>query len=389
MTRNCEIKSSLTMLDDHLYIGSQSAMNLSLLKKYKITHIINTVENNKDIHQVYASEASQITDEDSNNYKYLRFSAEDDEQYPIMDHFQDVFEFIENAYKEGGRCLIHCIMGINRSGVLATAYMMIKNNIGPFAAVKRVQRKRGRLLTNNAFISKLLIFAKTRGYLEKDQLFSLQSRWISDLKIFPKGMEVLQNSAPECIPYYNIIKDLLDRRAITIRETGQSKTEDRAPSLITENLYLGHLGHARNIALLKSMGITHLINTIEKYSETTQSIKESSGSISNKSLYEKENISYMGFTSDDDDGYPILKHFDDVFSFIETARQNNGKCLIHCAQGRNRSGVLATAYVMLKHKIDPISAVEHVITKRDNILSNGSFIVHLLLLASKEQLLEL
>jgi protein-tyrosine phosphatase len=235
MTTNCEIKSSLTMLDDHLYIGGQSAMNLSMLKKYKITHIINTVENNKDMHQVYASEASQIADEDSNNLKYLRFSADDDENYPIMDHFQDVFEFIENAYKEGGRCLIHCIMGINRSGVLATAYMMIKNNIGPFAAVKRVQRKRGRLLTNNAFISKLLIFAKTRGYLEKDQLFSLQSRWISDLKIFPKGMEVLQKKAPECIPYYNIIKDVTFyqryQSAITIRETGQSKTEDRAHPL--------------------------------------------------------------------------------------------------------------------------------------------------------------
>jgi protein-tyrosine phosphatase len=284
-------------------------------------------------------------------------------------------------------------MGINRSGVLATAYMMIKNNIGPFAAVKRVQRKRGRLLTNYAFISKLLIFAKTRGYLEKDQLFSLQSRYISDLKIFPKGMEVLQKKAPECIPYYNIIKDLTFyqryQSAITIRETGQSKTEDRAPSFITENLYLGHLGHARNIAMLKSMGITHLINTIEKYSETTHSIKDSSESISNKCLYEKENISYMGFTSDDDDGYPILHHFDEVFSFIETARQNNGKCLIHCAQGRNRSGVLATAYVMLKPRIDPISAVEHVITKRDNILSNGSFVVQLLLLASKEKLLEL
>ena len=288
-----------------------------------------------------------------------------------MDHFQNVFDFIEKAREENGKCLIHCVMGVNRSGVLATAYMMVKYNLGPLSAVKMVQTKRTKILTNYAFISKLLIFSKEHGYLEKDSeiLFLKQHRM--DLKIFPNGMSILENSAPECIPHYNIIKEVLNKMKV------KSQRADPRPSLITEYLYLGSVSHAQNIEMLNKIGISHVINTIEKYSET------------NFAFYENENIAYMGLTADDDDSYPIQNHVEEVFNFIEVARKNHGKCLIHCAEGVNRSGFLATAYVMLKHKIDPISAVEHVATKRHHILSNGSFIVQLLLLARKEQLLRI
>ena len=39
-----ETQNSMTMLNEHLFIGGQEATNLTLLKKNKITHIINTVE---------------------------------------------------------------------------------------------------------------------------------------------------------------------------------------------------------------------------------------------------------------------------------------------------------------------------------------------------------
>ena len=380
MSKECEIKSSITKLEDHLYLGGQSATNLSLLKQNEITHIINTVENDPNLHKVYAEDSSQA---EGSDFVYLKFSAEDSDKYPIMDHFQDVFQFIEDAEKMKGRCLIHCVQGINRSGVLATAYIMKKYNIGPFAAVKTVQRKRGRILTNNSFIAQLLIYANENGLLEKDGLSLLQSQWAMDHKIFKKGIKKLNDEAPECIPFYNIIRSMLDQKS-TIR-LPSPPIFDVTPSMITEYLYLGNLRSARNVEELKSIGITHVINTIEKYSHTINSRKESQEYI--KLLYEKENMEFMGFTSDDDDGYPILDHFQAVYDFIEKARKNNGKCLIHCVQGRNRSGVLATAYVMIKHKIDPISAVEHVVTKRNHVLSNGSFLVDLLILAKQNNLL--
>ena len=364
-----ETQNSMTMLNEHLFIGGQEATNLTLLKKNKITHIINTVEGIKPPEQD-ASENDPYHYDDT-QFEYLRFNSNDDESYPIMDHFQNVLDFIEKAREENGKCLIHCVMGVNRSGVLATAYMMVKYNLGPLSAVKMVQTKRTKILTNYAFISKLLIFSKEHGYLEKDSeiLFLKQHRM--DLKIFPNGMSILENRAPDCIPHYNIIKEVLNKMKV------KSQRADPKPSLITEYLYLGSVSHAHNIEMLNRMGISHVINTIEKYSET------------NFAFYENENIAYMGLTADDDDSYPIQNHVDEVFNFIEVARKNHGKCLIHCAEGVNRSGFLATAYVMLKHKIDPISAVEHVATKRHHILSNGSFIVQLLLLARKEQLLRI
>lgn len=381
MSKECEIKSTMTKLEDHLFIGGQSSTNLNFLKVYKITHIINTVANDPGVHQVYAKDVPHA---EKNEIIYLKFSAEDDDQYPIMDHFAEVFNFIEDAEKVKGKCLIHCVQGINRSGVLATAYVMKKYNIGPFAAVKRVQRKRGRILTNNAFISQLVIYAKDNGFLERDGLFSLQNQWASDLKVFSKGMKTLHDEAPECIPFYNIIKSMLDQKSLN---SSSQPHLDFIPSMITEYLYLGNLRSARNMEELKSIGITHVINTIEKYSEAMFSKKESRESC--KSFYENQNIEYMGFTSDDDDGYPILDKFEAVFKFIEKARKENGKCLIHCVQGRNRSGVLTTAYLMIKNQIDPLSAVEHVVTKRNHVLSNGSFLVDLLIFAKQHNILNM
>jgi len=385
MSKECEIKSSMTKLEDHLFIGGQSATSLNLLEQYKITHIINTVENDPYLHKVYAEAGAQT---EGNELTYLKFSAEDSDQYPIMDHFQDVYQFIEDAEKANGRCLIHCIHGVNRSGVLATAYVMKKNKIGPFTAVKRVQRKRGKILFNNSFVSQLLIYAKENGNLEKDGLSAFQNQWMMDLKVFEKGMKKLQEEAPECIPFYNIIRSMLDQKSSIRSSTGTQPHLDVSPSMITEYLYLGNLRSARNIEELKSIGITHVINTIEKYSKTTPS-KNESQEVSKSSHVNQETFEYLRFTSDDDDGYPIMDHFEAVFEFIEKARKSNGKCLIHCIQGRNRSGVLATAYVMVQHKIDPISAVEHVVTKRNHVLSNGSFLVDLLILAKRHNLLHM
>ena len=101
------------------------------------------------------------------------------------------------------------------------------------------------------------------------------------------------------------------------------------------------------------------------------------------------NFKYLGFLSEDIDTYPILKHFDQVFSFIEEARRNNSKCLIHCMTGNNRSGCLATAYYMVFKGIGPISAVEHVFHSRGTLLSNTGFIERLVRFSKNRNLLRL
>ena len=112
------LPQGMTKILDHLYLGGwMDARNIALLETTGITHICNTVEDNR-----YASFYSDYK-------RYLGFSSEDSDSYPIMDHFDAVYDFIESTRKDGGKCLIHCMAGINRSGCLATAYLMVLENI--------------------------------------------------------------------------------------------------------------------------------------------------------------------------------------------------------------------------------------------------------------------
>ena len=46
--------------------------------------------------------------------------------------------------------------------------------------------------------------------------------------------------------------------------------------------------------------------------------------------------------------YPIDKHFDEAYEFIEHMRENNKNVLVHCHAGISRSATLVCAYLMKK-----------------------------------------
>ena len=58
--------------------------------------------------------------------------------------------------------------GINRSGALAVAYVMVHLDIGPVSATRIVFSARKPVLTNEGFVRSLVTFAEERKYLEKD-----------------------------------------------------------------------------------------------------------------------------------------------------------------------------------------------------------------------------
>ena len=78
------------------------------------------------------------------------------------------FQFIELARLAGGKCLIHCMAGINRSGALAVAYVMVHLDVGPVTATRIVFSARKPVLTNEGFVRSLVTFADEKKYLEKD-----------------------------------------------------------------------------------------------------------------------------------------------------------------------------------------------------------------------------
>ena len=99
--------------------------------------------------------------------RYVEFDAEDN-TYDIMQHFNIVYDVIEEARKSGGRALIHCIMGVNRSGALAVAYTMVHQQWGPITSAVYVRQKRRMLLSNEHFQELLIEFARQRNLLHLD-----------------------------------------------------------------------------------------------------------------------------------------------------------------------------------------------------------------------------
>ena len=151
--------NSATCLLDHLYIsGEEQAKDLDLLRSLGITHVVNCASRYVDTGPDFYG----------NEFSYMGFRAEDEWTYDIMQHFQPVYDFIEKARLSGGKVLIHCVVGVNRSGVLAIAYCMLHKNMGPISAAKFVKESRKMMLTNNGFQVRLIAFAREKGMLQLD-----------------------------------------------------------------------------------------------------------------------------------------------------------------------------------------------------------------------------
>ena len=100
---------------DFLYLGSETEAGKESVKENNFTHIINCA----------ALDCPPGSGYYGDGVKYLEFEADDIEECDTLQHFQETFDAIEDARTSGGKVLLHCVMGINRGGVLATAYVMV------------------------------------------------------------------------------------------------------------------------------------------------------------------------------------------------------------------------------------------------------------------------
>ena len=147
---------------DFLYIGcDENAKDLEEIKDYGFTHVINCAADFVETGLKYYQSTSVV--------KYIEFWADDDYEYDMMQHFPEAFEFIEDARKNDGKVLIHCVAGINRSGVLTSAYYMMHKEVGPITATRFVRKQRSPHLNNGNFIKQLVQHANVVGLLELDR----------------------------------------------------------------------------------------------------------------------------------------------------------------------------------------------------------------------------
>jgi hypothetical protein len=96
---------------------------------------------------------------------------------------------------------------------------------------------------------------------------------------------------------------------------------------ILEGLYLGNRESARDLRLLREAGITHVINCAEELPN-----------------YHDGQFTYLALKLRDPD--PNLhQHLASVCAFIDNARQQDGRVLVHCFAAISRSPTVILAYL--------------------------------------------
>jgi protein-tyrosine phosphatase len=83
-----------------------------------------------------------------------------------MSHFTEAIAFLDDVKRQRGRALVHCNLGVNRSGAVAAAYLMTSQQRNLLEVIEYLKIKRHVVLTNKGFRRQLIRFARERGLVD-------------------------------------------------------------------------------------------------------------------------------------------------------------------------------------------------------------------------------
>jgi predicted protein tyrosine phosphatase len=136
-----------------------TAHDVETLTQRRVTHVLNMAGGDCD-----TSHAARKV-----GAAYKRINSEDSPSYPLLSrHWREAFAFIQNAREDETRdavVLVHCVAGVNRSGLIAAAALMVNDGVDVVKAVERVKVARGTLLYNKGFQRQLVELAHEEGRL--------------------------------------------------------------------------------------------------------------------------------------------------------------------------------------------------------------------------------
>ncbi|KAL4256594.1 protein-tyrosine-phosphatase [Pleurotus pulmonarius] len=131
------------IIKDQLYLGNlAAAQSLDLRKKIGITHIV-----------------SVCPEYPSTGPNHLAIAVHDSEYENLLIHLPNACRFIQAAMDNGGKVLVHCVMGISRSTTVVCAYLMKTRRMSPSSAIRFVRRWRPCVHPNYGFVRQLHAFA--------------------------------------------------------------------------------------------------------------------------------------------------------------------------------------------------------------------------------------
>ncbi|GMI71773.1 dual specificity protein phosphatase 1 [Hibiscus trionum] len=147
-TRTFKEDTVPSVIEEGLFLGSiAAANNVDALKRLNITHILTVASSLKPAH--------------ANNFVYKVIPVMDKEDTDISQYFDECFNFIDEARRQGGGVLVHCFVGKSRSVTVIVAYLMKKHGMSLSEALEHVRSKRPLAAPNPGFIQQLEEFEKS------------------------------------------------------------------------------------------------------------------------------------------------------------------------------------------------------------------------------------
>lgn len=131
------------------------------------------------------------------------------------------------------------------------------------------------------------------------------------------------------------------------------------PSIIIDTnfkLFIGNADNARNVKVLKNLGITHVVNVTKNIGNYSQDIE------------------YLNVPVDDDESENIIQYMQISNEFINNAISQNGRILVHCNKGCSRSVTIVIGFLCTMFHLSVSDSLYFIRRCRKNARPNNGFL---------------
>merc|ERR1719483_369026 len=145
-------------------------------------------------------------------------------------------------------------------------------------------------------------------------------------------------------------QDLVRSRRSTTTRSGKEEKKRRPINCnkVHPGIIIGNGETVCDISYLKSVGVTHVLNTAEQHVMV------------NPAKYANHGIKYYGFHVDDLPQCDISRYFHRTTDFIHSAVGGGGLVVVNCYMGLSRSASCVLAYLITKQDMSLIQALDHI-----------------------------
>jgi len=148
------------------------------------------------------------------------------------------------------------------------------------------------------------------------------------------------------------------------REPFRDKQRPISCNKVYNGILISNGETVQNIAHLKSLGVTHVLNTAEQHVDVSPG------------AFSLNKIQYYGFHVDDLPHANISRHFRRTTDFIQRAVETGGTVCVNCYMGLSRSATVVIAYLMMKQNMTCKQALD-VISQGRKVRPNPGFLQQL------------